>query len=157
MGISTIIKVAGQIPANATTDSIVSVDMPEDGSIMCIGGLIIPTYTLAAGVRANNTLQCVAELSFNSTNQIGSNDARGTIAGVGVAVNEVWSEVAETGGAGAKFSEQNSLCIEGGIEVNAGERIHLHGLTNSLNLVADVTFLLYIKQTGGGRRHPKRR
>lgn len=152
-----IIKVSGTVPANATTSDIVSIDIPEDGLIQCIGGLLVPIFSRGAAPSTNESLSIVAELSFLSTHQIGSNDARGTIAGIGVAVIMVFSEAAETGGGGAKISEQNSLCIEGGIPVNAGERIHLHGSSSDGSLTATATFILYMKFVSRARRSPSRR
>ena len=157
MSIDTIIKISGNILANSTTNDISALDIPEDGLIMCIGGLITGVFTPPPAAAANTSIYVVAELSFLSTNQIGANDSRGGIAGIGVAAAMFFSEAAETGGAGVKLSEQNSLCIEGGIQVNAGERIHLHGVSNLANLTATATFLLYLKTSGGGRRTRKTR
>lgn len=158
MAIDTIIKVSGTVLANATTNDIAAIDVPEDGQIMCIGGLILGIYTIdPAAVLDSQSVQIAAELSFLSTNQIGINDSRGAIAGIGASSFLGFAEVAATGGGGASFSEQNSLCIEGGIDVNAGERIHLHGYSSLALLTATATFILYMKTRGGGRRASKRR
>ncbi len=157
MPIDTIVKVSGTILPAATTDDIASVDMQADGEIMCIGGAITGAYTAVAV--AEDLVQSpalVAELSFLSTNQIAANDARGSIAGLAVA--SAWFfQVNTAGGAGLPLSVMESLCVEGGITVQAGERIHLHGSSNLASLGAVATFMLYIKTRGGGRRAPKRR
>lgn len=157
MPLDTIIKISGTILANATTNGIASIDIPEDGEIMCIGGLIMGIFQPAPNSYANTGIRVAGELSFNSTNQIGINDSRGAIAGIGAAGTMMFSEAAETGGGGCKISEQNSLCIEGGITINAGERIFIHGFSNDVDLTGTLTFLLYIKTRGGGRRAAKRR
>lgn len=156
--IDTIIKLAGVIPANTTTNDIAALDMPEDGEIMCLGGLITGLFApTVGGTLENNTFYLAAEISFLSTNQIGVNDSRGSIGGIGLSSYIAFSEATETGAGAAKLSEQNSLCIEGGIPVNAGERVHLHGISSLALLTANVTFLMYIKTRGGGRRASKRR
>ena len=157
MSIDTIIKISGTIPANTTTNDIAALDIPEDGEILCIAGIITGTYEPAAAAGANITLRLLSELSFLSTNQIAVNDSRGAIAGLGVATLLFFSEAAETGGGGAKLSEVADICPPEGIAVNAGERIHLHGLSSDTNLTGTTTYLLYLKTRGGGRRAVKRR
>lgn len=157
MALDTVIKISGTIPANTTTNAIASIDVPEDGEIMSIGGAIIGSYVPVPAPAANITLQLVGELSFNSTNQIGANDSRGGIAGVAVATSFVWSEAAETGGGGGNLSEHGSITFDGGLTVNAGERIFIHGISSHADLTATLTFLMYMKTRGGGRRSPKRR
>lgn len=157
-GIDTIIKVSGTISASATSNDIASIDIPEDGNIVCVGGAIVGIYAPTIGAaNTNQNLQLMAELSFLSTNQISTNDARGSIAGVAVSSAGYFAEAVETGGSGFKLSEQDSICLEGGIIVNAGERIHLHGYSSTVGLTATATFLLYITTAGGGRRAIKRR
>lgn len=156
--IDTIIKVSGTVPANVTTSGIASIDIPEDGEILCIGGVITGIHVVAPGsTNANESVQLAAELSFLSTNQIGVNDARGTIAGLGLAMALLFGEAAETGGGGFKFSEMADICPPEGIPVNAGERIHLHGYSSRAEYTAKATFLLYLKTAGGARRARKRR
>ncbi len=158
MPLNTIIKISGTIPADATTNDIASIDIPEDGFISCIGGAILGRYEPTVGsVNFNKSVEVVGELSFLSTNQIGSNDARGTIAGLGVSASLVFGLATEDGAGMAKLSEQDSLCFGEGILINAGERLHLHGFSNLPLLTASLTFILYIKATGGGRRPAKRR
>lgn len=158
MPLTTIIKISGTIPADATTNDIASIDIPENGVIYCIGGAIIGKYEPSVGsVNFNKSVELAGELSFLSTNQIAANDARGSIAGLGVSATLVHAEATETGAGMAKMSEQDSIAFTEGIEVNAGERLHLHGISNLPLLTAVLTFMLYIKTTGGGRRTPKRR
>ena len=149
MSINTIIKVSGALPNAATTNSISSIDIPEDSEIVSIGGLIVTTVAQAAA----GLWSAVAELSFLSTNQIGTNDARGAVAGIGVTF-EIFGAAA-----GTKTSEQNALTFPEAIIVSAGERMHLHGITNLVGpgSVATATFLLYLRTKGGGRRRARLR
>lgn len=157
MPIDTIIKVSGVFIAATTTDSAASIDIPEDGEIVSIGGSIYGDFAPSPGVFANQSLIVISELSFLSTNSIGSNDARGSIAGM-LCVNMThFGEAVETGAGASKFSEIADINPEGGITVNAGERIHLHMSSNTANLVGASTYYLYMKTRGGGRRAPKRR
>lgn len=156
MPIDSVVKVSGAIVANTSTDDIASVDMQEDGEIVCVGGAIRGEYlntAIAMDLGHNPTL--IGELSFLSTNQIGSNDARGSIAGLVMSSYLFFQDT--TGGGGCPLSVMESICLEGGISVNAGERIHLHGLSNMADLTGIATFLLYIKTRGGARRATKRR
>lgn len=158
MAIDTIIKVAGTVPAGVATSDIAAIDIPEDGEIICIGGLILGHNEQTVNTAIENDIFHVSsELSFLSTHQIGANDARGTIAGIGVSSYILFGETGETGGGCAKMSEIASICFDEGISVNAGERIHMHGNSNVANLTADVTFLIYLKTKGGGRRAGRRR
>ncbi len=158
MPLNTIIRISGTIPADATTNDIASIDIPEDGFISCIGGVLVGKYEPTVGsVNFNKSIEIAGELSFMSTNQIGVNDSRGTISGLAVSASLVFGLATEDGGGMAKLSEQDSLCLSEGIVVNAGERLHLHGISNLPLLTATLTFLLYIKTTGGGRRSIKRR
>ena len=67
--LSTIIKISGVILANATTNDIASIDIPEDGEITCIGGSIAGDFTPAPADSTSQTLRLACELSFLSTNQ----------------------------------------------------------------------------------------
>lgn len=157
MSVDTIIKVAGIVPANDTTNDISAIDIPEDGEILAIGGVILGLYSKVPGASQNLTLQLSSELSFLSTNQIGSNDSRGSIAGIGVACVFNYAEAGETGGGGGNLSEFGVITFPEGIIVNAGERIHLHGFSNSADLTAAATYVLYLKTKGGARRAGRRR
>lgn len=157
MAIDTIIKVSASFTAATVVDSAAAVDIPEDGEILGIGASIYGDFAPSPGVFANQTLVVISELSFLSTNQIGVNDSRGSIAGmIAVMVNH-FAEAAETGAGSSKFSEMATLAPEGGISVNAGERVHLHMSSSTANLVGASTYYLYMKARGGGRRAPKRR
>ncbi len=157
MAMDTVIKISGIIPAAGTNNALAAIDVPEDGEIMCVGGLVTGIYEPAPAAGANVSLVLAGELSFNSTNQIAQNDSRGAIAGIGTAASMIYGEAAETGAGGFKISEMNSLCIEGGLTINAGERIYIHGYSSAADLTATLTFLMYIKTRGGARRATKRR
>ena len=158
MAIDSIIKVSGAIAANDTDQNdIAAIDIPEDGEILAVGGILIGDYDPGPAASANFTIALIAELSFLSTNQFGANDARGTIAGIGCTCILHWSEAAETGGAGGKLSEFGNITFPEGITVNAGERIHLHGSSSLTDATAVASFLLYLKTKGGARRARSRR
>ena len=140
MAINTIIQLTqGGIAASA--DSVVNVDVPEDGAIEAVVATISDSTLLA-------TEGVTAELSFLSSNQLATNDARGII----------YSIVLFAGGTTGrnKSSEITSVSFPGGIPVAAGERIHMH-----VNVVgapsARCTFIMYMSTKGGGRRSRARR
>ena len=140
MAINTIIQLtSGSISASA--DSVVNIDVPEDGAIEAVVAHISDSTLIA-------TEGITAELSFLSSNQLGTNDARGII----------YSLVLFGGGTtgSQKSSEITSVAFPGGIPVSAGERIHMH-----VNVVgtpsARVTFIMYMSTKGGGRRSRARR
>lgn len=156
MSIDSIVKVSGAIPANTGTDDIASVDMQEDGEIMCVGAAMYGEYVnTAVAMDLGHNATLISELSFLSTNQIGANDSRGSIAGLVLSSYLFFQD--ETGGGGYPLSVVESLCVEGGITIQAGERIHLHGISNQALLTGTATYLLYIKTRGGARRANKRR
>lgn len=155
--IDSIIKISGNVLAAATSDGIAALDIPEDSEIISIGGGIMGEFTPIPAAATSLTLQLAAELSFMSTNQIGVNDSRGSIAGIVCACCLFAMADPETGSAGGNLSEFNSIAFSEGIGVNAGERIFLHGFSNTVALTATATFMIYLKTKGGGRRSAKRR
>lgn len=157
MAVDSIIKIVGTVPSNATTDAISSIDIPEDGEILTVLGYITGIYEPAAAAGANISLRLATELSFLSSNQISTNDARGSIAEVRTGCTYFFSEAVETGGGGGKLSEQSVMVLNQGIPVFGGERIYMHGFSSDADLTADAAFMIYMKTRGGGRRASKRR
>ena len=145
--LDSIIKIAGTIPADQTKSDISSIDIPEDGFIWAMDGLIYCTG-MADDITTADSMVLLAELSFLSTSQMGSNDARGELQEIGIAFYAEDS----LGGAGAKCSEVRATSLNKGIPVQAGERLHAHGYSNLPNLTGAFSFLLYLETKGGGRR-----
>ena len=141
MSVDSIIKLAGS-GMTGSSDSVVSIDMPEDGEIIAISGTISDdTMVIAERVRI--------EISFLSTSQFNSNDARGAIFMMSL------GSITTTGGSSAHANHAVSFGGDG-IPINAGERIHMHAsITGSPAAEAEV--LLYIKLKGGARRSTRRR
>lgn len=142
--IDTIIKIAGTGTVAVTTDGVASIDVPEDGEIVAIAGVVYGTG-MADDDRA------MAEISFLSTSQFGVNDARGAIVGLVVQVGVVTTS-------GQAQAQDSGVIVFGGagIPVNAGERIHLH-TSATTGVIPSATFMLYMTTTGGGRRSRKTR
>lgn len=157
MAVDTVIKVSGIIPANVTTDGVAIIDVPEDGEILAISSVLMGLFDPQASL-PNTILKLAAELSFLSTNQFLKNDSRGSIFNTGVSgMMSASSEAPEAGGGALKLSEHAVLSFDKGIIINAGERLHLHSISNAIDLTADITFTLYIKTKGGARRVRARR
>ena len=143
-GHMTPIKIAGAGTVSVTSNSVVQIDIPEDGEILAISGFVD-----GSGMDALND-KAVAELSFLSTNQIEVNDARGSILETAVRV------AGNTGGF-AKGSEHVTLSFTpgSGIPVSAGERIHMHTF-GSTGVTPNGNFMLYLS-AGGAKRARRRR
>ena len=127
-----IIKIFGAGNVGATTNDINSVDIPEDGEIFAVHG-----HIFALAMNADD--QARGELSFLSMNQIGSNDARGSIFEILTATSNLTTSGMGPGGAMAQLV----LPSGGGIPVVAGERIHVHTLA-SAGVSPTVTFMMYL-------------
>jgi len=144
MPIDSVIKISGTGDVNATTNDVASIDIPEDSLIVGVYGLIT-----GAGMATEDLAQ--AEISFLSTNQIGVNDARGSIMEVSVMTNTV------TTSGQAQASSELFMSLPDGIPAAAGERVHLHTF-GSAGVTPSATFTLYLVTTPGtGRRATRRR
>lgn len=140
--IDTIITLT-KLSVTGSADDIASIDVPEDGFIVGLLMSIIDA-TLASGENV------VSEVSFLSTSQNTSNDARGLIGMLSMGVG-----VVTTSGNG-QAAQSLFLNFGDGIPVNAGERIHLHtDITGAPS--AGLRNALYFSTKGGGRRSAKRR
>ena len=138
------IKIFGEGTISVFSSDVASIDIPEDGEILSILG-----FVSGKGMDADGD-QAYAELSFLSTHQIESNDARGSILEVATRMS--------LGAAGVAKSNESvviSFTPGSGIPLNAGERIHLHTF-GSTGVTPKATFMLYLS-TGGARRARKRR
>jgi len=127
-----------------TSDSVASVDIPEDGDIVGVHGNIA-----ASGLDADAD-GCQVELSFLSTNQLGTNDARGSIMSMDV------RNTAATVASIAQNSLSTYVSFQDGIPANAGERIHMHRIV-STGVNARARFDIYFRTTKVTRRTRRRR
>lgn len=108
-----------QVTAGATTDDVAAFDVPEKGKIWAVEW----NFHHTAGMATEDHI--VGQLSFLSTNQFSSNDARGVISNGGIGV----CTVTTSGLAGYPLGNLHSFPV--GLEVTAGERIHLHTLVSA--------------------------
>jgi hypothetical protein len=126
--------------STGTADDLTSIDIPEDGEIIAVNGVIqSPDAALAEG----NTV----ELSFLSVNQMTANDARGSI------FNIVGRAQGGTGVIG--YAVNSNLTLPKGIPVVAGERIHLHNVMSAAHTCI-IQISLIILLSGGGRQNKRR-
>lgn len=132
-----------KLAAIAAGDSAASADIPQDADIVGVSG-----YVGATGADADGDF-VRAELSFLSTNQLLTNDARASIFQVEVMITS--ATVASI----AKASEQQTIAIPDGIPVAAGERIHLH-VTDAAGVSPVVVFMVYLKSRTAPRRRTRR-
>lgn len=156
--LDSIIKVAGDILATTpgvAIDDVAAIDIPEDGLIWSIDCMIYTTDFVDPVAGASADYLMAAELSFLSTNQFASNDARGELQEIGISF-QANSVNAEGGGLG-KTSEVRSTNFTKGIPVMAGERIHAHSFSSLANLTGAFRFLLFMESKGGARRSTRRR
>ena len=143
MSIDTVIQLSTEGQASSA-NSIQAIDIPEDGSIEAVVGHVRDATILAGEM-------IVAELSFLSTRQTTVNDARGVILSLSLAAGAL-----QTNGLANGHSNIGIAFPNGGITVQAGERIHMHAeITGTLS--ANIIFILYLSTIGGGRRTRKRR
>lgn len=123
--------------ATSSQDDMASIDVPEDGDLMgVVMSIRNPNMTAAT--------HSTAELSFLSSSQFTTNDARGLIAGVTIALAAL-----NTNGLSASSNTQEYI-FHKGLSVNAGERIHLHLLTTDTTAVV-ITAHMIFKFKGGVR------
>ena len=138
------IKIAGTGSANATTNSVSNIDIPEDGELLALIGTLY-------GAEMVDDSRVTSELSFLSTNQIRVNDARGSI----MEISHRMSNLTTSGQTVA--STTVSLSLPEGIPLQAGERIHLHTQSSQASVVPTAVYTMYIRLQGRGRRSNKRR
>lgn len=134
------IKIAGT--SAVTADDIAAIDIPEDGEI--VGALLnMSSDDATLGERAT------LELSFNSTNQLFSNDARGSLATL--------SDLAKGGTGVVGYASAIYLNFSADpVPVAAGERMHSHVIMSAAHTIL-FDIILFLKGKGGGRRSVRRR
>jgi len=125
-----------------TTDSLVTIDVPEDGKLVGV-------HLNLRGPNLEPAKYAQVELSFLSTSQTTSNDARGVIARTVVAISALNTE----GLANAHVNEH--YMFKDGLPINAGERLHLHYGSNSTTNVTIHVILTF--QFKGPLRSGRRR
>jgi len=130
--------------AGTSADSAASVDIPEDGDIVSIHGLCT-----ASGITVE-TEQATIELSFLSTNQITTNDARGSLMVLGL------EAAADTAVGFAIPAISEVINTPDGIPVNAGERLHMH-IRVSGSATLEGWFDIYFRTKSITRRTRRRR
>jgi len=134
------VKMSGSV-TGATTNSIATIDIQDNGEIESI------LLDLSGGGMdaLNDTVR--VEISFSSVNSFGVNDVRASIASLKMQQQFL------TSGGGASG---NSLFLSfpRGIPVNAGERIHMHGLADA---GVTMTSECYLYLGTSGRRRTARR
>lgn len=144
MGADLIIKMFGSVVANATTNDIAAVDIPQDAVIENIDLSIQPT-----GMDALDDVVQL-ELSFASANAFATNDSRISIAQIGATQQFL------TSGGGVGMLSKFLSGLE--IPVAGGERIHLH-CAASAGVQGDAIAYLYLRTRGSApaRRSVRRR
>jgi len=124
------------------TDDVSAFDVPEDGLIK---GYMMDLQ--APSMVAGKEMQ--AEISFLSTSQFTTNDARGLIGRCSMATNTV----STNGGGNAQgYATQK---FDKGITVAAGERVHLHFETSD-SVLCRIHVLLIFEFKGGVRAARRR-
>ena len=126
--------------ATSSGDSVASIDVPDDGFI--VGAQLFCAGRSPSAANAS----IVAELSFGSTNQLTTNDARNVI------ISNHWHagdvQVAEV----ANMAVTNNLVYPDGLTVFAGERIHLHTAVVALTMSEVVALLVFQFRKFSARR-----
>ena len=108
-----ILQLTGTGAANATTDGVAALDIPEDGLIMGVD------WDIWAEAEAATAVLLKAQLSFLATNQFDTNDARGPIS------NIYMKRVITTSGA-SMASTSKWVSMPTPLQVAGGERIFVH-------------------------------
>lgn len=137
-------QLTGSGTANATSNAVAAIDIPQDGDIVGFDGV------LEAPSMADDTrIRC--SLSFLSTNQFDSNDARGTIA-------EWRSMVAVVTSGGGNVTSQKWINLQpDGISVSGGERLYVHTDSSAANATPRFNIVIYLRVKSTTRRSRRRR
>lgn len=111
-----------QLRASASpADNMASIDVPANGHLI---GLDWEVLAAASGADFTDTF----EVSFGSTSQFATNDARATISSCAVGGDVTTS--------GATALHANKYVALPDIPVNMGERIYLHGTGTAITITA---------------------
>lgn len=138
-----IYKLFGQAVAGATSDSLATVDIQDDGFIEGVLLNVAPRDADALGD------QLAMEISFSSSNTFTNNDVRSSIALIGT------RQAFLTSGGGPS-NGTIFLSFMKGIPLTAGERIHMH-VVASAGVTGECTAYLYTVTDRGSRRTTRRR
>jgi len=117
-----------------------SIDIPMDGILLGI------QIAHRADIDADDE-QSTVQVSFLSSAQISTNDARGVLA------NSTLTAAMVTSGVYPMFANFYSNLNE--IKVAAGERLHVH-ISGSTGVVCTVLLILFLDVSGMGRRQFRR-
>lgn len=127
--------------SGGTQDSAASMDIPVDGVIEGID------WDGFADMDADAE-ECICELSFISTNQLGQNDVRGRISSISTLMSITTSGVSQ--GVMQKFVGPMELFVA------AGERVHLH-VSSSAGVGGDIRCNIHVNERTTTRRAARRR
>jgi hypothetical protein len=128
--------------SGGTEDALASIDIPSDGRITGVD------WAVSALLNADGEL-LEAELSFLSTNQIRTNDARGSISQVRLEMYLL------TSGA-TQHSANKFVALSPGLEVAAGERLYIHSRATA-GVVASLGLALHLDLAKTVRARMRRR
>ncbi len=129
---------------SSTADAVASIDIPQNGKIVGIDWSV-----RGEGFAADADL-VEYDLSFVSTNQRTTNDARGTISSIMLGVS------AATAAALVATYANKYVDLKDGISVSAGERLYLH-LSASTNATASVICMVHFRFGASTARRTARR
>lgn len=131
--------------SGSTADAVASIDIPQNGRILGLD------WSMRAEGMAADADLAQYDLSFVSTNQRTTNDARGTISSCMVGIS------AATAASIAGTFANKFVDLKDGIGVSAGERLYLH-LDTTANTTSTVVLIVYFKfGTAVARRSARRR
>ena len=116
---------------NSSADGAATIDIPQDGRLVGLG------FSVGAGGMDAENDGASIEISFNSTNQRTTNDARASIASGKIRVTAATVAAIQT------THLNKEVTLMGGIEVLAGERIYMHILLTSGVSVAALVLLYF--------------
>lgn len=133
-----------QLFTTATTDAAAQLDIPEDGDIVAIHGEMVASDLDTDADRIE------AELSFLSTSQFTTNDARGSIAALRL------MGTVETLVGVATPRAALDIALGDGIPVAAGERLYIH-VSASAGVNPRISFHVYIAHRAVTRRRGRLR
>ena len=120
-----------QMFGNSSADGAATIDIPQDGRLVGLG------FSVGAGGMDAENDGASIEISFNSTNQRTTNDARASIASGKIRVTAATVAAIQT------THLNKEVTLMGGIEVLAGERIYMHILLTSGVSVAALVLLYF--------------
>lgn len=137
---TTIMHVVG-VGTGGTENAIASIDIPEDGRISSV------CWAMEASLNADAE-EVRSEVSFISTNQADTNDARGVISSIAAKMGMLTS--------GAGIVSVNHQEFYEDLRVSGGERIHLHIMADA-GVGSRIQCNVHLETRSGTRRSARRR